>query len=98
MNRLNKVYKPYRVRCEFISNIEPPQPQQHQQPQHQQPQHQQQQPQHQQQQQKKNGIKYLPGQRLLLKLGKQAKKERKNNMKIDIDRINERMSRILREF
>ena len=91
MNRLNKVYKPYRVRCEFISNIEPPQPQQHQQPQHQQPQHQ-------QQQQKKNGIKYLPGQRLLLKLGKQAKKERKNNMKIDIDRINERMSRILREF
>jgi hypothetical protein len=103
MNGLNKVYIPYRVECKFTSNIEDEPSEQPNEPVYTRmnspinPYNQTNQA-HRRPKPKRNVIKYLPGERLLLKLGKQAKKERRNNLKVDINRINERMSRILKEF
>jgi hypothetical protein len=46
-----------------------------------------------QEKKKSGGIEYLPGERLLIKLAKQRKKE-----KIDIDRVTQSMSRVLATF
>ncbi len=85
MHRLNKVYIPYRVKCELINNVanEPDiESSNYQKP----------------IKSKKKEIVYLPGEKLLIKLNKQAKKERQNNLQIDMDRISERMALILNEF
>ena len=41
--------------------------------------------------------KYLPGEKLLIKLGKDRKKEKKND-NIDVDRITKSLSRVLAGF
>ena len=45
---------------------------------------------------KKDEVKYLPGERLLIKLGKKKKKERKDN--IDVGRISASLTRVLSSF
>jgi hypothetical protein len=51
---------------------------------------------------KKGEVEYLPGERLLIKLGKQREKEKKNNTasnkSVDVDRITESLSRVLSNF
>ena len=42
--------------------------------------------------------KYLPGERLLIKLGKDRKKEKKKNDEIDILRITKSLNRVLANF
>ena len=45
---------------------------------------------------KDNGIEYLPGERLLIKLAKQRKKEKGNKrVTLDIDRVSKSLSRII---
>jgi hypothetical protein len=39
--------------------------------------------------------KYLPGEKLLIKLGKERKKQKK---KVDVDKISRSLSRVLNEF
>ena len=41
--------------------------------------------------------KYLPGEKLLIKLGKDRKKEKKND-NIDVDRLSKSLSRVLAGF
>jgi len=41
---------------------------------------------------KDGGVEYLPGERLLIKLGKQRKKKKKS---LDIDRVSKSLSRVL---
>ncbi len=47
---------------------------------------------------KKEPPKYLPGERLLIKLGTDRKKEKKKNDDVDIDRITKSLSRVLAGF
>jgi hypothetical protein len=51
---------------------------------------------------KDGGIEYLPGERLLIKLAKQRKKEKKGSgsgcAKLDVDRVAESLSRVLSTF
>jgi hypothetical protein len=42
--------------------------------------------------------KYLPGERLLIKLGTDRKKEKKKNYDVDVDRITKSLSRVLAGF
>jgi hypothetical protein len=44
---------------------------------------------------KDGGVEYLPGERLLIKLGKQKKKAAP---KLDVDRISKSLSRLLKDF
>ena len=44
---------------------------------------------------KDGGIEYLPGERLLIKIGKQRKKA---TPKVDVERINKSLSRVLKIF
>ena len=44
---------------------------------------------------KDGGIEYLPGERLLIKLGKQRKKKKQS---LDVDRVAESLSRVLSTF
>ena len=45
---------------------------------------------------KDNGIEYLPGERLLIKLAKQRKKEKGNKrVTLDIDRVSKSLARII---
>jgi hypothetical protein len=88
MNRLKKTYVPYRVKSEFVSSIVETQA-----------------PQNLNEsycytKPKKNEIVYLPGERLLIKLGKQNKSSRKNNLSNiqEVARISKRMSLILEDF
>ena len=48
-----------------------------------------------------NKIKYLPGEKLLIKLGRESKKNKKKKAKknnIDIDRLSDSLSRVLTKF
>jgi hypothetical protein len=102
MFRLNKVYVPYRVKCEFKSSI-PETP--HDTGNDTQPYAQ---ITHQKKDDDDDEIMYLPGEKLLLKLNKQKRKlklkqtekySKKNNLKgSDIDRLSQRMTQILKEF
>ena len=50
---------------------------------------------------KNNNIKFLPGERLLLQLAKQKQKQKKkqgHKNNIDIERIQERLSQVLKSF
>jgi hypothetical protein len=53
---------------------------------------------------KDGGIEYLPGERLLIKLGKQRKKEKGSGFasnrksRLDVDRVSESLSRVLSTF
>ncbi len=47
--------------------------------------------------QHKEPPKYLPGERLLIKLGTDRKKEKKND-NIDVDRLSKSLSRVLANF
>ena len=50
-------------------------------------------------QEKKEPPKYLPGEQLLIKLGKDRKKEKKKNIdEIDISKITKSLSRVLAGF
>jgi hypothetical protein len=88
MFRLNRVYEPYRAKCEFKSAVPdspsevacaPPS-----------------------RSSDKKEIVYLPGERLLLKLNKSAKKEKKKKIpqlkQTDVEYLSERMNLILNDF
>ena len=45
---------------------------------------------------KDGGVKYLPGERLLIKLGNQRKKKKKKTL--DVDRVAQSLSRVLSTF
>jgi hypothetical protein len=47
---------------------------------------------------KDNGIVYLPGERLLIKLGKQQRKLRKKKPDLDVDRVSQSLARVLLNF
>ena len=47
---------------------------------------------------KKKGPKYLPGERLLLKLNKQNKPKKKEPVHIDIDKVSTSISNVLKLF
>jgi hypothetical protein len=85
MFRLNKVHEPYRAKCEFKSSV-PDLPSEviGVQP----------------RSSDKKEIVYLPGERLLLKLNKSAKKEKKipELKETDVERLSKRMSYILNDF
>ena len=49
-------------------------------------------------QEKKEPPKYLPGDKLLIKLGTDRKKEKKKNDEIDISKITKSLSRVLAGF
>jgi hypothetical protein len=49
-------------------------------------------------QKKKKGPKYLPGERLLLKLNKQNKEKKKDPVQIDIDKVSTSISNVLKLF
>ena len=47
---------------------------------------------------KKKGPKYLPGERLLLKLNKQNKEKKKSPVHIDIDKVSTSIKNVLKLF
>jgi hypothetical protein len=44
---------------------------------------------------KNNGITYLPGEKLLIKLSKQRKKQKKTKSNLDVERVTASLGRIL---
>jgi hypothetical protein len=87
MFRLNRVHEPYRAKCEFKSAV-PDMPSEVA-------------PTPSRSSDKKE-IVYLPGERLLLKLNKSAKKEKKKKIpqlkQTDVEYLSERMNLILNDF
>jgi hypothetical protein len=86
MFRLNRQYEPYRAKCEFKSAV-PDLPSEVA-------------PTPSRSSDKKPEIVYLPGERLLLKLNKQAKKKKKipQLKQTDVEYLSERMNLILNDF
>jgi hypothetical protein len=88
MFRLNRQYEPYRAKCEFKSSV-PDLPSEVA-------------PTPSRSSDKKPEIVYLPGERLLLKLNKQARKEAKKKIpqlkQTDVEYLSKRMSYILNDF
>ena len=87
MFRLNRQYEPYRAKCEFKSAV-PDLPSEVA-------------PTPSRSSDKKTEIVYLPGERLLLKLNKQAKKKKKKIPQLkqtDVEYLSERMNLILNAF
>ena len=46
-------------------------------------------------QKKNNGINYLPGEKLLIQLSKQRKKQKKKHTNLDVERVTASLGRIL---
>jgi hypothetical protein len=87
MFRLNRQYEPYRAKCEFKSSV-PDLPSELA-------------PTPSRSSDKKPEIVYLPGERLLLKLNKSAKKEKKKIPQLketDVEYLSERMNLILNDL
>jgi hypothetical protein len=86
MFRLNRQYEPYRAKCEFKSAV-PDLPSEVA-------------PTPSRSSDKKPEIVYLPGERLLLKLNKQAKKKKKipQLQETDVEYLSKRMCYILNDF
>jgi hypothetical protein len=86
MFRLNRQHEPYRAKCEFKSSVPDLPSEVAQSP---------------SRSSDKKEIVYLPGERLLLKLNKSAKKKKKKIPELqhtDVDRLSRRMSYILNDF
>jgi hypothetical protein len=87
MFRLNRQYEPYRAKCEFKSSV-PDLPSEVA-------------PTPSRSSDKKTEVVYLPGERLLLKLNKQAKKKKKKIPQLqetDVEYLSKRMCYILNDF